>query len=198
MFFYIIHEFSFVFGWISGKMGQNSKFWAMSRVLRSDKETPRSGEGPHSGEGPPRRSEAKKESLSILGFAAAKQCFVVALLFTTREQKVGKIGRFFGDFSVIDWSGEEKSMEKSFKKISAKNRRFFGKIPIISDKSRFFLEKKFSDFFPGSKNVKKMLLTGFEPTQNAWKWHPPTTKPLIALIIYNANFFYILLLFIYS
>ena len=43
----------------------------------------------------------------------------------TREQKIGKIGRFFGDFSVIGWSGEEKSMEKSFKKISAKNRRFF-------------------------------------------------------------------------
>ena len=45
----------------------------------------------------------------------------------SRELKIGKIGRFFGDFSVIGWSGEEKSMEKSFKKISAKNRRFFGK-----------------------------------------------------------------------
>ena len=44
-----------------------------------------------------------------------------------RELKIGKIDRFFGDFSVIGWSGEEKSMEKSFKKISAKNRRFFGK-----------------------------------------------------------------------
>ena len=49
-----------------GKMTKNSKFWAMSRVLRSSEETPRSGEGP------PRCSEAEKEDFSILTFVAAK------------------------------------------------------------------------------------------------------------------------------
>ena len=79
----------------------------------------------------------------------------------------------------------------------------------ISAKFRFSVEIdkisppkfRFSDFFLlffDSKNLKKVLLEGFEPTQNAWKWHPPATKPFIALIIYNANFFYILLLFICS
>ena len=47
-----------------GKRTKNSKFWAMSRVLRSCK-------------GPPRRSEAEKEDFSILGFAAAKPLFTV-------------------------------------------------------------------------------------------------------------------------
>ena len=49
--------------------------------------------------------------------------------------------------------------------------------------------------FLSSKKYEKLLLKGFEPTQNAYKWHPPTTKPLITLIIYSANFFYIILLF---
>ena len=53
-------------------MTKNSKFWAMSRVLRSGEETPHSSEGPRSGEGPPRHSEAEKEDFSILGFAAVK------------------------------------------------------------------------------------------------------------------------------
>ena len=57
---------------------------------------------------------------------------------------------------------------------------------------------KFLVVYFGSKNMKKLLLKGFEPTKNAWKWHTPTTKSLIALIIYSANFFYILLLFICS
>ena len=50
-------------------MIKNSKFWAMSRVLRRGEETPCSGEGP------PRRSEAEKEDFPILGFAAAKPLF---------------------------------------------------------------------------------------------------------------------------
>ena len=45
----------------------------------------------------------------------------------SKEKKIGNFGRFFGDFSVIGWSGKKKSMEKSFEKISAKKSRFFGK-----------------------------------------------------------------------
>ena len=52
-----------------GKRTKNSKFSAISRVLRSGKETPRSGEGP------PRRSEAENEDFSILGFAVVKPLF---------------------------------------------------------------------------------------------------------------------------
>ena len=76
-----------------GKMTKNSKFWAMSRVLRSGEETPRNsegprsgeetprnGEGPRSGEGPPRRREAKKEDFSILEFVAAKPLFNMEML----------------------------------------------------------------------------------------------------------------------
>ena len=50
-----------------GRMTKNNKFWAMSRVLRSGEETPRSGEGPRSYEGPPCRSEAKKEDFPSSG-----------------------------------------------------------------------------------------------------------------------------------
>ena len=46
------------------KMTKNSKFWVMSRVLRSS-------------EGPPHRNEAKNEDFSILGFATAKPLFIV-------------------------------------------------------------------------------------------------------------------------
>ena len=53
-------------------MTKNNKLWAMSRVLRSGEETPRSGEGPRNGEGPPCHDEAEKEEFSILGFATAK------------------------------------------------------------------------------------------------------------------------------
>ena len=61
---------------------------------------------------------------------------IYVIVHRIRELKIGKIGRYFGDFSVIGWSGEEKTMEKSFKKISKKNRRFFGK------------NRKNSDIFP--------------------------------------------------
>ena len=107
--------------------------------------------------------------------------------------------RFFGKKSDFDRVGKDFGMEKSGVKKLEKNHRFFpDKIPIFSEKTLFFLKKKNSDFFSDSKNMKTLLLTGFEPTQNGWKWHNPTTKPSIALIIYNANFFYILLLFICS
>ena len=58
-----------------GKRTKNSKFWAMSRVLRSGEETPHSGEGLRNGEGPPRSSEVEKGDFSIPGFAAAKPLF---------------------------------------------------------------------------------------------------------------------------
>ena len=81
--------------------------------------------------------------------------------------------------------------------------------PINSDKFRYFSDffRYFSEIFRFFhsfflllfcfKNLKKLFLVGFEPTQNAWKWHTPTTKPLIALIICSANFFYIILLFLF-
>ena len=92
-------------------------------------------------------------------------------MIDTRKKK----SEISADFSVVGGSGKKNPWKKSFEKILAKNRRFFPKKkpifsekkPIFSNKYRFFLGKKFSDFFSGSKNVKKMLLTGFEPTQNA-------------------------------
>ena len=48
-------------------------------------------------------------------------------MIMSKEKKIGNFGQFFGDFSVIGWSGKKKSIEKPFEKISAKNRRFFGK-----------------------------------------------------------------------
>ena len=71
-----------------------------------------------------------------------------------RDKKIAEIGRFFGEKSDFGGPGKDFAVEKSDGKKSAKNRRFF-------------LEKKISDFFPGSKNMKNLLLTGFEPTQNA-------------------------------
>ena len=65
-----------------GKMTKNNKFWAMSRVLRSGEETPRSGEGPRRSKGSLCRSEAEKEGWPYLGFTAAK------LLFTVRTNVV--------------------------------------------------------------------------------------------------------------
>ena len=124
------------------------------------------------------------------------------------DKKIADFGRFFREKSDFGGAGKDIGMEKSEKK--KKNRR---KIADFSDKNRFFPEKNrflpiktdfswkiffFLIFFLTPKICKKLLLTGFEPTQNALKWHPPTTKPLIALIIYNVNFFYILLLFICS
>ena len=59
----------------------------------------------------------------------------------------------------------------------------------------------FSQFFAFVillQKSQKIVSSGIRTTQNAWKWHTPTTKPLIALNIYSANFFYIILLFIFS
>ena len=69
--------------------------------------------------------------------------------------------------------------------------------PIFPDFFRYF--PKIFDFSLGSKNLKKKkcFWRVFEPTQNACKWHPPTTKPLIALIIYSANFFFILFYYLF-
>ena len=93
-------------------------------------------------------------------------------LLVIKDKKNRFFGRFFGEKSVFSWVGNNFRKEKSEVKKSEKNRLFF---PI---KYRFFPKK--TDF-----SWKK----SFEPTQNAWKWHPPTTKPLITLIIYNINFF---------
>ena len=43
------------------------------------------------------------------------------------------------------------------------------KSPIFSINIDFSWKKKFLIFSLGSKNMKKLLLTGFKPTQNAWK-----------------------------
>ena len=103
---------------------------------------------------------------------------------------------FLADLSLKNWcsGGFEKiytgkNRKKKYREKIADLFRFF---PKISPKNCFFL------LFLGSKNMKTLLLMGFESTQNAWKWHPLATKPLITLIIYSANIFYILLLFICS
>ena len=108
-----------------------------------------------------------------------------------RDKKIAEIGRFFGEKLDFGGPGKDFAVEKSGKKISKKS-------PIFPIKTDFSWKFFFFDFFPDSKNMQKIASDGFEPTQNAWKWHPPTTKPLMTLIIYNANFFYILLLFICS
>ena len=72
------------------------------------------------------------------------------------DKKIGFFDRFFDEKSVFGGAGKDFRVEKSEGKKSAKNRRFF-------------LEKQISDFFLGSKNMKNLLLTGFEPTQNTWK-----------------------------
>ena len=64
-----------VLGWIFGKMDQKRKIWAIAGVLRSDEETPRSGEGPRIGEGSPRRNKAEREGWPGLGFVATKPLF---------------------------------------------------------------------------------------------------------------------------
>ena len=104
----------------------------------------------------------------------------------TKKEKIVFFDRFFDEKSVFGWVGNDFGKEKSEVK----------KLPIFPKKTDF--SRKKIKIFPGSKNMEKLLLKGFEPTQNAWNWHSPTTKPLIAIIIYNANFFYIILLFICS
>ena len=66
------------------------------------------------------------------------------------DKKIGFFGRFFGEKSVFGGAGKDFRVEKSEVKKSEKNRRFFR-------------------YFPGSKNMKNLLLTSFEPTQNTWK-----------------------------
>ena len=73
------------------------------------------------------------------------------------EKKIADFVRFFGEKSDFDGAEKDFGMKKSEVNKSEKNRRFF------FDKNRFFLEKKIYDFFPVSKNMKKLLLTGFEP-----------------------------------
>ena len=56
----------------------------------------------------------------------------------SREQKIADIGRFFGEKSDFGGLGKDFAVEKSEKKKSAKNRRFF---PIKTDiywKKKFF------------------------------------------------------------
>ena len=101
------------------------------------------------------------------------------MLGTYMDKNFGFFGRYLAEIWFFGEPRKEKCTEISFV-------RFF---PI------------FSQFFPFVifcfKNLKKLFLVGFKPTQNSWKWHTPTTKPLIALIIYSANFFYIILLFLF-
>ena len=71
----------------------------------------------------------------------------------TKDKKIVFFGRFFGEKSVFGWVGNDFGKEKSEVKKSEKITDFSKKKPI---------------FFPISKNMKKLLLKGFEPTQNAW------------------------------
>ena len=85
------------------------------------------------------------------------------------------------------WRSINISSEVSIFPTFSDNFRHFS---IFSPKFLFFPVFSFCYLAPKiSKSIKKMLLKGFEPTQNAQKWHPLTIKPLIALIIYSANFF---------
>ena len=72
-----------------------------------------------------------------------------------------EIGRFFRENSDFGGPGKDFAVEKSEKKKK------------IGDFSPIFPRKKpnffFLIFFLTPKICKKLLLTGFEPTQNAWK-----------------------------
>ena len=63
-FFWIVYEFSFVFGWIYGKMDEIIKIWAIYWVLRR-------GVGSPTGSVGPRQGVAKMEDLASLGYAEA-------------------------------------------------------------------------------------------------------------------------------
>ena len=63
-FFWIVYEFSFVFGWIYGKMDEIIKIWANYRVLCRGVGIPTSSVGP-------RHRVAKMEDLASLGYAEA-------------------------------------------------------------------------------------------------------------------------------
>ena len=91
----------------------------------------------------------KKKKLSfLLCFyeSSRLQCkekgVVLIFIIRTRELKIGFFGRFIGEKSVFGRHGND------FNKIKSKKNR--QKI----------------QFFPGSKNMKKLLLKDFEPTQN--------------------------------
>ena len=70
-----------------------------------------------------------------------------------REQKIGFFGRFIAEKYVFRRVRKNVHWKKSKEKKSGKNRRF--------------LTNFFSLLFIGSKNMKKLLLMGFEPTQNS-------------------------------
>ena len=121
------------------------------------------------------------------------------------DKNFGFFGRYFAEISFFGEPRKEKYTEISFVRFFPKISDFFRFFPIISYLRLFPIFLRNFRFFHSFflllfcfKNLKKLFLVGFEPTQNAWKWHTPTTKPLIPFIIYSANFFYIILLFIFS
>ena len=89
------------------------------------------------------------------------------------ELKIGFFDRFIDEKSVFERHENDFDKIKSKEKKSTKNREkspiFHRKITDFSPKNhRFFTEKsKKSDIFPGFKYMKKLILKGFEPTQNA-------------------------------
>ena len=154
--------------------------------------------------------------LSDTGLIRYKTYQIQDLSDTGREQKIAEIGRFFGEKSDIGGPGKEIAVEKSEKKkigdfspIFPIKTDFFRKKPIFPRKKPIFTDKnRFLPIFPGNfffliffltpKICKKIVSDGFRTHPKCLEMHPPTTKPLMTLIIYNANFFYIILLFICS
>ena len=58
----VMDYFGFL-SWISGKMDQKRKIWAIEGVLRNGEEIPHNGEEiPHNSKGTPRRGEAEREA----------------------------------------------------------------------------------------------------------------------------------------
>ena len=122
-------------------------------------------------------------------------------IFLEPREKIRNIGDFFTNNFTFPKSFPIQPKTDFSPKNRPKKTIFWslGKIVCkkFSKKSPIFPKK--TDIFPWlQKYEKSCFLKGFESIQNGWKWHPPTTKPLIATIIYSANVFYILLLFIYS
>ena len=101
MFFWIIYECSFVFGWISRKIEEIRKIWAKSGVLRRGEGTPHRSEGPRHDVACPRRGVTKRKNLAILGFAVAK------LLFTTHKFMCFVCFVFLLLRGLIYWTNED-------------------------------------------------------------------------------------------
>ena len=65
--------------WISGKMDQMRKIWAIAGVFCSGEETPSNGKGS------PRRNEAEREGWPGLGFVVMKLSFAVVKSFVVAK-----------------------------------------------------------------------------------------------------------------